>query len=51
MKNEKLSSYALTVIFLIIFLFMLYCNLHTGLLTDDYAYFFDLVDCIMKLDT
>lgn len=44
MKNAKLSSYALTVIFLIIFLFMLYCNLHTGLLTDDYAYFFDFSD-------
>lgn len=44
MKTTKLSSYALTIIFLIIFLLMLYCNLHTGLLTDDYAYLFDFSD-------
>ena len=44
MKKTKVSHYALIIIFLLIFILMLYCNFHTGLLTDDYAYFFDFSD-------
>lgn len=41
MEKSKLTSFALVFIFIAIFLIMLYCNIHTSLLTDDYTYMFD----------
>ncbi len=41
MKKDRTISIALALVFAFIFLIMLYCNMHTSLLTDDYAYMFD----------